>query len=129
MFEKNLNIAFLLDFYGEVLTENTRQMLEMYYCDDLSLSEIAGCVGISRQGVRHAIKKGEEELSVLEQKLGLAGRHLALSSAAEHLLSAADEASLAPSDEERVARLISYARSCATMIVGNGTVEGGNGDV
>lgn len=129
MFEKNLNIAFLLDFYGEVLTENTRQMLEMYYCDDLSLAEIAGCVGISRQGVRHAIKKGEEELSVLEQKLGLAGRHLALSAAAEQLLAAADAADRLAVDAEPVRALIESARSCVGMIVGTTAVEGGNGDV
>ena len=44
MFEKNLNIAFLLDFYGEVLGDRTRELLEMYYCDDMSLAEIAEAI-------------------------------------------------------------------------------------
>ena len=44
MFTKNLEITFLLDFYGEVLSSRTREMLEMYYCDDLSLSEGKGSV-------------------------------------------------------------------------------------
>lgn len=74
LFEKNLNIGYLLDFYGEILTERKRTVLEYYYNDDLSLAEIADEIGISRQGVRDSIKKGEEELLFLEAKLGLAER-------------------------------------------------------
>ncbi len=72
MFEKNLEMSFLLDFYGDVLGERRREVMSMYYNEDLSLSEIADEIGISRQGVRDLIKKAEEELSVLEKKLGLA---------------------------------------------------------
>lgn len=85
MFEKNLNIAFLLDFYGEVLSARCRDVLEMYYCDDLSLAEIAESLSISRQGARHIIKKGEEELTLLESKLGLAARFTAIREAAAEL--------------------------------------------
>ena len=74
LFQKNLNIGYLLDFYGEILTERKRTVLEYYYNDDLSLAEIADEIGISRQGVRDSIKKGEEELLFLEAKLGLAER-------------------------------------------------------
>lgn len=74
MFEKNLNIGYLLDFYGEILSERKRTVLEYYYNDDLSLAEIAAEIGISRQGVRDSIKKGEEELLFFEEKLGLAER-------------------------------------------------------
>ena len=86
MFEKNLNVAYLLDFYGEVLSERTRELLEMYYDNDMSLSEIADAVGISRQGARQAIKKGEEELRRLEEKLSLAAKHKTLKHRAEELL-------------------------------------------
>ena len=72
MYEKNLNIGFLLDFYGEVLTERRRDALDFYYNNDMSLSEIAEEMGISRQGVRDLIKKAEEELLFYEEKLGLA---------------------------------------------------------
>ncbi len=71
LFEKNLEINYLLDFYGEVLTDRKRGVLEMYYNDDYSLSEIADDIGISRQGVRDIIKKSEDELLYLEEKLGL----------------------------------------------------------
>lgn len=74
MFEKNLGIGYLLDFYGDVLTERKREVLDYYYNEDLSLAEIAEELGISRQGVRDIIKKSEEELLFLEEKLHLAGR-------------------------------------------------------
>ena len=72
MFTKDLNIGFLLDFYGDVLTERRRDALDFYYNNDMSLSEIAEEMGISRQGVRDLIKKAEEELFFYEEKLGLA---------------------------------------------------------
>lgn len=72
MFEKNMRLSYLLDFYGEALDDRTRKIMSYYYEDDLSLAEIADGEGISRQGVRHIIKKGEEQLAFLEEKLGLA---------------------------------------------------------
>lgn len=87
MFEKDMKISFLLDFYGEVLSERKRTVLECYYNDDLSLSEIAQDIGISRQGVRDLIKKAEEELHFYEEKLGLAERFRNTQQCAERLLS------------------------------------------
>ena len=75
MFEKDLKKAYLLDFYGDVLTERKKEVLDMYYNEDLSLAEIAEQIGISRQGVRDLIKKAEEELLFLEDKLGLAKKN------------------------------------------------------
>ena len=83
MFEKNLKLAYLLDFYGDVLDEHTKSVMKAYYDDDLSLAEIAEGVGISRQGVRHVIKKGEEQLSFLEDRLGLAEHYEELERAVE----------------------------------------------
>ncbi|MBO5511864.1 MAG: HTH domain-containing protein, partial [Clostridia bacterium] len=62
MFEKNLEIGYLLDFYGEILPERRRDIMDLYYNDDLSLSEIAEQMGITRQAVRDSIKKTEQEL-------------------------------------------------------------------
>ena len=86
MFEKNMMLAYLLDFYGETLDSHTKEIMRAYYEDDLSLSEIAEGEGISRQGVRHVIKKGEEQLLFLEKSLGLASRHKELISALDSLL-------------------------------------------
>ena len=75
MFEKNMKIAYLIDFYEDLLDEHVSSVMRAYYDDDLSLAEIAEGEGISRQGVRHIIKKGEEEILFLESKLALAKRH------------------------------------------------------
>ena len=71
---KNLEISFLLDFYGEMLTEKQREVIEFYYNDDLSLAEIADNAGITRQGVRDSIKRAEAQLLEMEERLGLAKR-------------------------------------------------------
>lgn len=68
---KNLEIAILLDFYGGLLTEKQRDMIDLYYNEDLSLGEIAQHRNITRQGVRDSIKRGEEYLLELEEKLQL----------------------------------------------------------
>ena len=85
MFEKNLRLAYLLDFYGDVLDEHTRAVMKAYYDDDLSLAEVADGIGISRQGVRHVIKRGEEQLVFLEERLGLAAFGDRLAEAARRL--------------------------------------------
>lgn len=71
---KNLDVVLLADFYGEMLTENQRRFIEYYYNDDLSLSEIAQNEGITRQGVRDAVKRAETQLYDMEKKLGVAER-------------------------------------------------------
>ena len=76
---KDLEMGYLLDFYGEVLTEKQREMLRQYYNDDLSLSEIGENFGITRQGARDAIKHGENALKELEEKVGFAARSAACS--------------------------------------------------
>lgn len=73
---KDLTIAMLHDFYGELLTEKQSRAIDLYYNEDLSLSEIAEPLGVSRQGVRDAIKRGEKQLLEYEKKLGLITRFL-----------------------------------------------------
>ena len=71
---KDLHITFLLDFYGDMLTDKQREVIECYYNEDLSLAEIAEEKGITRQGVRDAIKRAEQQLIEMEERLGLAKR-------------------------------------------------------
>ena len=85
MFQKDMRFAYLADFYGELLDEHTRAVIMAYYDDDLSLAEIAEDEGISRQGVRHIIKKGEEQLDAFEARIGLIKRHEELSELAEQI--------------------------------------------
>ena len=65
----SIEITMLLDLYGEALTNKQRDYLNFYYNDDLSLSEIAENEGITRQGVRDAIKRAEALLFDMESKL------------------------------------------------------------
>ena len=74
MFQKDMKYSLLLDFYGDILSERKREIIELYYNEDLSLAEVSEITGISRQGVRDSVKKTEIELSQLEEKLGLAKR-------------------------------------------------------
>ena len=57
---KNLAIADLLDLYGDMLTDKQRDVMELYYDQDLSLGEIAEHEKITRQGVRDSIKRVED---------------------------------------------------------------------
>ena len=71
---KDLSMSLLLDFYGDVLPERQREAMDLFYNGDLSLAEIAETTGLTRQGVRDRIVKGEKTVTGLEEKLGLAGR-------------------------------------------------------
>lgn len=76
MEEKTLTMTMLLDFYGELLTEKQRSCFEMYYNEDLSLSEIAELQGISRQGVRDLLRRAESTLRETEEKLGVVAKYI-----------------------------------------------------
>lgn len=111
MFVKDLEIGFLLDFYGEVLSDRKRTVLDYYYNDDLSLAEIAEEIGISRQGVRDLIKKAEEELRFFEEKLGLAERFRNTQMRAERLLSLLEAAKVDDAVQSAARELAESVRS------------------
>jgi len=69
--EDKVKICILLDIYENLLTEKQRELLNDYYNNDLSLSEIAENEGITRQAVRDNLKKGENNLLEYESKLSL----------------------------------------------------------
>ena len=71
---KSFEDSLLLDFYGNLLTEKTRNTLELYLDDDLTLAEIADSENITRQGVHDTVKRGLNRLREYEDKLGLAGK-------------------------------------------------------
>lgn len=87
---KDLEVAYLLDFYGEMLTQKQRDFIDLYYNEDLSLSEIAENEGISRQGVRDAIKRAEVQLFDMESKLHLAANFADLTENLKEIKECAD---------------------------------------
>ena len=68
--ENNFYFASLYDLYGPLLTKTQRQVLEEYLLKDITLSEIAENVGVSRQAVKDAVTKAEQKLEMYEEKLG-----------------------------------------------------------
>ena len=110
MFEKNMRFAYLLDCYAEVLDEHARGIMRAYYEDDLSLSEIAMGENISRQGVRHIIKKSEDELDFLESRLGLGAYFSQLGAASEEIEDIAKELSFREDCESLSERLFDIAK-------------------
>lgn len=64
------NMALLYDFYGALLTARQQELIQAYYLEDLSLAEIAGEGGVSRQAVHDLIKRAEASLIEYEEKLG-----------------------------------------------------------
>lgn len=67
---KDMKYVPLMDCYGSLLTKKQRNAMELYYYDDLSLSEIAEHTHTTRQGVHDNIKRAETYLTELENKLG-----------------------------------------------------------
>lgn len=78
--ENCFSFVLLLDIYGELLSKGQREVLDMRYNDDLSLSEIAEEIGgVTRQSVSYSMKRGEQRLLELEECLGFAKRLRTLS--------------------------------------------------
>lgn len=71
---KKVELAWLMAFYGGMLTEKQRQVLTMHCEEDLSLGEIAHEAGVSRQGVHEMLSRASARLFELEEKLGMANR-------------------------------------------------------
>ena len=88
---KDLEVSLLLDFYGDMLTEKQRNMVEYYYNDDLSLAEIAENEGISQQGVRDSIKRAEAQMLEMEERLGLSRRFREMCAQAQEIGQLAQE--------------------------------------
>ncbi len=74
--EDKIKSGYLYDFYGELLTEHQRSVYEMSINDDLSLSEIADSLSISRQAVHDMLKRCDRQLEEYEEKLHLVDKFM-----------------------------------------------------
>ena len=91
MKNQTFRMTMLFDFYGELLTERQKEFYELYYDEDLSLSEIAENYGISRQGVRDVIVRAEAIMTDLEDKTGLMKRFMLMQQQVQAILDAAEK--------------------------------------
>jgi hypothetical protein len=88
---KSFQMSMLYDFFGELLTDKQREYFDLYYNEDLSLSEIAENEGISRQGVRDVIVRAENILKDTEEKTGVIARWDEVREIAQSSLQKVDE--------------------------------------
>ena len=77
--------ALLFDFYGELLTENQKQVYEAFVLNDYSLSEIAEERGISRQGVHDLVRRCSKQLNSYEERLHLVEKFLYIKEHVNHI--------------------------------------------
>jgi len=78
-----LKNTYLYDFYGELLTEHQRKIYEAVVFEDLSLSEAAESLNISRQGVHDIIKRCTAAMKEYESRLHLVDKFLSIREKAE----------------------------------------------
>ena len=103
---KNLDIIVLFDIYGDMLTQKQQDFISYYYNDDLSLAEIAENEGITRQGVRDAIRHGVETLHSLEKELGIFVKNERIAALASELKTACDNERVASIADKIIAEVL-----------------------
>lgn len=73
-FKQRIRLGRLYDVYGPLLTAKQQSCMELYFCDDLSLAEIAAELDVSRQAVHDLIHRVEQILERYETKMKLLER-------------------------------------------------------
>jgi predicted DNA-binding protein YlxM (UPF0122 family) len=86
-------MSMLFDFFGDLLTEKQREYFDLHHNEDLSLSEIAENVGITRQGVYDIVLRAENTLLEMEEKTGVIKRFNEIQSEIDRALRSAEELS------------------------------------
>ena len=114
--EEKVKISILLEIYGNLLTEKQRNLLEDYYNEDLSLSEIAENNLITRQAVRDNLKKGEKKLFEYEEKLGIMKKNIMQEEQIATILSAISKINSKDSDKE-IARVLEDVKNKLNCLV------------
>lgn len=102
-------ISLLYDFYGELLTQGQREILQMYYFEDLSLAEISQARGASRSAAYDLIKRSEQKLRDYEEKLHLIERFRGQSDRYDRVLALVEEARRSAEQPETVRLLLGEA--------------------
>ena len=92
--EKNIHISMLLEIYGKLLTPKQYDVIDLYYNQNLSLSEIAEGDNITRQGVRKNLVDAENKLFDYEEKMQILKQKLERDEIIESLLKETEDVSL-----------------------------------
>lgn len=114
--EKNVRVSMLCQIYGELLTEKQLEVLTDYYNSDLSLSEIAENNNITRQAVRDIIKKGENKLFELEEKLQIMEKMMKQEKLLQEVLSELGKIQEVSSDK-KIEKILNHVRKELNYLV------------
>lgn len=115
MSEKNFIYSILYDYYGNLLKDNQSSIIDLYYNQDYSLSEIAEEMNISRQGVHDALKRAEKSLTEFEDKIKLHYKYDKYSKAAENIINLTSDI-----NDDKYGRIIKEIQSEASKIINEG---------
>lgn len=84
--ENRVEISLLMDYYGSLLTDKQQRIMNLYFDEDFSLSEIAELNESSRQAVLDLIKRVHSQLLRYEEKLGLKRQSEAAEIRKQHII-------------------------------------------
>jgi len=113
LLEKTITISKLFDFYGSLLTARQQEIMKYYFYHDLSLSEIAENLDISRQGVHDHLQRAENQLQQYEKKLGLLASYRGLQEQADFLRSRLqDDRPLTEADRQELLQAVEKITGC-----------------
>jgi len=115
--EKIFEQGLLYDFYGELLTDHQRKVYEDAVYHDMSLSEIAEGIGISRQGVHDLIKRCDKALTEYEEKLHLLERFTGAKQTIGDILELTQEAIQDDSKEQIEKRLLAIRQLSKQLLL------------
>lgn len=104
-------MTLLFDYYGELLTEKQKTCFDLYYNQDLSLSEIAEEAGITRQGVHDTLARAESVLQNMEDKTGCIARAERTQAALQEICAAAQALLSVPEASEQAGKILSAAEN------------------
>ena len=101
-----LQMSLLFDYYGELLSEKQRVCFDLYYNQDLSLSEIASELGITRQGVHDSLSRAETALGEFERVTGCIARGRRTAKALEAIADACERLQSIPEAREAAQNIL-----------------------
>ena len=101
-----LQMSLLLDYYGELLSQKQRTCFDLYYNQDLSLSEIAAELGVSRQGVHELLSRAEASLGEFERVTGCIARDRRTAKALEAIADACERLQSIPEAREAAQNIL-----------------------